>query len=147
MSRIFVDAGPFQALNNEDDQYFTQAGEMMRSIKGKGMVLVTTDYVIDEVYTALLIRAGYQNAMHFDQYLRLGGWEIIFVSQNYFSMAQQIFRRYNKDKRWSFTDCTSYVVMKELKIKTVFTFDEHFKEMGFRLLSSSNNVHPGGGIA
>lgn len=33
-----------------------------------------------------------------------------------------------------FTDCTSYVVMKELGIKLVFTFDEHFRQMGFKLL-------------
>ena len=134
MNRIFVDTGPFQALNNEEDQYFSQTEQRMRSIEGKGMVLVTSDYVIDEAYTALLIRAGYKNAMHFDQYLRRGGWEIIFISQHYFSLAQSIFRRYNKDKRWSFTDCTSYIVMKELKIKTAFTFDVHFKQMGFTLL-------------
>ena len=106
MNHIFIDTGPFQALNNEEDQYFSQTEQRMRSIEGKGMVLITSDYVIDEVYTALLIRAGYKNAMHFDQYLRRGGWEIIFISQHYFSLAQSIFRRYNKDKRWSFTDCT-----------------------------------------
>lgn len=134
MNLIFVDAGPFQALNNEDDEYFNRAEKIMRNLQGKGVQLVTTDYVIDEVYTALLIRAGYRNAMHFDRHLRLDGWRVIFIDLYRFSTAQQIFRRFNKDKRWSFTDCTSYVVMKELKIKTAFTFDEHFKQMGFTLL-------------
>ncbi|WP_448572870.1 hypothetical protein [Trichothermofontia sp.] len=31
----------------------------------------------------------------------------------------------------SFTDCTSYVVMKQHRITEVFTFDHHFSQMGF----------------
>ena len=34
------------------------------------------------------------------------------------------------DKDWSFTDCTSKVVMERLGIQTAFTFDHHFKQFG-----------------
>jgi predicted nucleic acid-binding protein len=60
--------------------------------------------------------------------------DIIHVTSERFVEAQTVFRRYNRDKTWSFTDCTSFAVMKELKIKTVFTFDDHFEQMGFRIL-------------
>ncbi len=30
-----------------------------------------------------------------------------------------------------FTDCVSFVVMWEMRIKESFTFDEHFNQMGF----------------
>ena len=37
------------------------------------------------------------------------------------------------DKDFSFTDCTSFVMMRRLKIVDAFTADHHFEQMGFRL--------------
>lgn len=34
------------------------------------------------------------------------------------------------DKQWSFTDCTSRVVMERLGIQKVFAFDDHFRQFG-----------------
>ena len=45
--------------------------------------------------------------------------------------AWDAFQKYNVDKLWSFTDCTSYAVMKRLNISEVFAFDHHFEQMGF----------------
>ena len=36
-----------------------------------------------------------------------------------------------KDKEWSFTDCTSYVLMKNLAIDIGASFDDHFSQFGF----------------
>jgi predicted nucleic acid-binding protein len=46
-------------------------------------------------------------------------------------LAWEIFARFNVAKEWSFTDCTSYAVMKQLGITEVFAFDHHFTQMGF----------------
>ncbi len=46
-----------------------------------------------------------------------------------------VFEQYNIDKLWSFTDCTSYVIMKDIDITEVFEFDHHFEQMGFIRLS------------
>lgn len=50
------------------------------------------------------------------------------------AQAWSIFAQFNQDKQWSFTDCVSYAVMKELVITEVFTFDHHFSQMGLRRL-------------
>ena len=34
------------------------------------------------------------------------------------------------DKQWSFTDCTSRVVIDRLSLPTAFAFDEHFRQFG-----------------
>lgn len=34
------------------------------------------------------------------------------------------------DKNWSFTDCTSKVVMEQLGVKAAFAFDHHFHQFG-----------------
>jgi predicted nucleic acid-binding protein len=62
---------------------------------------------------------------------------IIWIYEDIAAQTWQIFEQYNKDKQWSFTDCTSYVVMKEQSITEVFTFDHHFSQMGFIRLPGS----------
>jgi predicted nucleic acid-binding protein len=44
--------------------------------------------------------------------------------------ARGLFFRY-RDKDFSFTDCTSFVVMQELKLREVLTTDRHFAQAGF----------------
>lgn len=40
----------------------------------------------------------------------------------------------HEDKRWSLTDCTSFVLMREAKIERAFTLDHNFAEAGFEVL-------------
>lgn len=39
-----------------------------------------------------------------------------------------------RDKPFSFTDCTSFVIMKEQRIRQALTCDEHFAYAGFQVL-------------
>jgi predicted nucleic acid-binding protein len=43
--------------------------------------------------------------------------------------ATDVILRYT-DKGWSFTDCTSFVVMQRLGIRRAFSFDDHFRQFG-----------------
>ena len=54
------------------------------------------------------------------------------MNASLFDDAWTVFERFNKDKSWSFTDCTTYAVMKQMAIAEVFGFDHHFEQMGFR---------------
>jgi predicted nucleic acid-binding protein len=47
--------------------------------------------------------------------------------------AFRIFEKYT-DKRLSFTDCTSFALMKRLGISKAFAFDEDFLAVGFELV-------------
>ena len=47
--------------------------------------------------------------------------------------ARNLFFRY-RDKTYSLTDCTSFVVMQELKLKQVLTTDAHFRQMSFDVI-------------
>jgi predicted nucleic acid-binding protein len=41
--------------------------------------------------------------------------------------------RNRPDKNWSFTDCTSFVVMEEYQMEVAFTLDKHFRQAGFQV--------------
>lgn len=99
--------------------------------------IVTTDYVISETFTLLLTAKGtaYNRIAELNHYLfQSDAIQIEWTTKERFYKTKRLFLKVVKDKLWSFTDCTSYVVMKELGIKTAFTFDAHFTQMGIKLL-------------
>ena len=108
-----------------------------KEIFTKNTAIVTTDYILNEVYTLLLtdIKAGYHRIKKFNEWIfKKQLVQIEWINKQRFILTKELFLKVSKDKRWSFTDCTSYIVMKDLKIKKVFTFDNHFKQMGFEML-------------
>jgi uncharacterized protein len=92
--------------------------------------LITTDYVIDELFTLFKSRGEFKRA------LEIGGSllddsivQIESVLREDFFNAWAIVRRH-RDKNWSFTDCTSLAVMRRLEIAVAFSFDQHFHQFG-----------------
>lgn len=55
--------------------------------------------------------------------------QIARIEEQDFLQAWELFRRYD-DKAWSFTDCTSRVIMERLGIQRAFAFDDHFRQFG-----------------
>ena len=134
---VFVDAGPFRAFVSPRDQSRKKTLNILTKLAKDNVHLITTDYVIDEVFTGLVahIKGGYPYIQKFEkEILQSNILTIEWIGKERFYQTKKFFLKVSKDKQWSFTDCTSYVVMKELKVKTVFTFDDHFQEMGFTLL-------------
>ena len=137
MNGLFVDTAGWMACADEADPAHRRALEARDSALKSGKVLVTTDYVIDETLT--LIRLRLTLAAAEEWWTQLEGssrlrWEWIGVARA--EKARDVFFRY-RDKRYSFTDCTSFVVMKELKLKEALTTDRHFRQMGFEVLPRS----------
>jgi len=99
-----------------------------------GQTLVTTDFVVDETLTLLRLRLGLSAAQTWwqqvDRSSRLR-WERI--DSDRFEKARQLFFQY-RDKDFSFTDCTSFVMMREVRLTHALTTDRHFRQMGFQVL-------------
>lgn len=124
---VFVDAGAFYAAKDSDDANHAAALNFLGSFRGN---LITTNYVIDEAITLARFRAGHRTAVELGQQL----WNeelarIVRVSESDERAAWELFKRYD-DKDFSFTDCTSFVVMHRLGITYAFTFDDHFEQIG-----------------
>ena len=55
------------------------------------------------------------------------------VENDRFERARNLFFQY-RDKDLSFTDYTSFAVMRELRLTTVISTDNHFRQVGFEVL-------------
>ncbi|MBL7184386.1 MAG: type II toxin-antitoxin system VapC family toxin [Anaerolineae bacterium] len=134
MRQIFVDTSAWDAIADGGDPNHDVALLFRDEIAGQCQ-LVVTNYILDELYTLLLMNVGYQRAVDFkgklDVLVEEGVLEVIWVSEDIATEAWAVFERFNVDKQWSFTDCVSYVVMKQRGITEVFAFDDDFAQMGF----------------
>ena len=105
---VFVDTGGWFAYFVRRDADHMAAVDWMRQNR---QPLVTTDYVLDELFTLLKLRESHRvaaaaGAALLDQSVTRLEW----IDDPDFRAAWEVFQQYS-DKGWSFTDCTSKVVM------------------------------------
>lgn len=130
---IFVDTGAFIGRYVEADQHHAEATRGWRRLLEGKVRLFTSNFVIDETATNLARLAGYEFAAAVTAGLitdpRL---EVLRPEQASEIAATRLFRKYASE-RVSFTDCTSFVLMRGAKIRRAFSFDRHFRVAGFEL--------------
>jgi uncharacterized protein len=134
MKKIFIDTGAWDAIEDSGDVNHEAAMIFKDKIDNR-YELITSNYILDETYTLLLRNIGYARTVAFHKQIEMlteaGVLQVIQLSENIIENAWVVFEKFNQDKCWSFTDCASYAVMKDLDIDEVFSFDRHFEQMGF----------------
>lgn len=131
MKGLFVDTAGWVACTDTADPAHNQAAAARDTWLQEGGVLITTDYVADETLTLLRVRLGLGTAEAWWQLVDSSPrvrWEYVDLARA--DKARGFFFRY-RDKEFSFTDCTSFVVMRDLKLREVLTTDHHFAQAGF----------------
>ena len=115
-----------------DPQHGTARSFRDEWLAGAGM-LVSSDFVMDETLTLIRVRLGLDAAERWweqvegSQRVR---WEWIDPARA--EKARYWFFRW-RDKDFSFTDCSSFVLMKERRIRAALTSDHHFVQAGFQM--------------
>ncbi len=132
---ILVDSGAWYALSDPRDRNAALAAAAWNQVRtGAYGRAVATDYVLDETYTLLRMRLGVHAVQAFrDRLVRSGNLRVIRVSERDSEEALDMMVAHD-DKRWSLTDCTSFVLMRQLSIGNAFSFDRNFREAGFRIV-------------
>lgn len=126
IEEIFADTSGFVALGNEDDSLHKQAVAVLSALGP--FKFITTNYVIAETLTRLLYDTHHTNTIAFGEMIFLSkNIEIVYTDRDIEKQAWLLFKRYS-DKRFSF------VLMRERKIKRVFSCDRHFVQMKFENL-------------
>lgn len=130
MRLVFVDTSGIVAAMNARDEHHAEARKVFRSVAEEGCGLVITNYVRAETHALLVARAGRNIALRF---LEDTSWVVEWVSPEDEKRAMDILRTY-RDKTFSLTDATSFVVAGRLGIDTAIAFDQHFRQYGLKVL-------------
>ena len=130
--RIFMDTGAFLALEDESDEHHEEALQFRREALMKEMVeVISTSHILDETLTLIRGRLEIRASIDFSRKIRKSPvMKMLSVSNDSEKKTLDVFERYD-DKTSNFTDCVSFVVMREMGVQEAFTFDRHFVQMGF----------------
>lgn len=129
---VFVDAGPWIALMDTHDQWHEPALRMMNRLRAEGCPLITSNLVLMEAYTGLVGRIQRSAIARLRATVSASSFtRIVRVDAFVEELAWQMFMRYD-DKTVSMVDCTSFAIMEQLRLTEAFTFDRHFKQVGFQ---------------
>ena len=128
---IFVDTGAWVAIADKNDQYSKEASHQYTSLILKKERLITSNLVLVETYNLLSQTLGAGATIKFGNILDSTNLiRIETITEIDWDRGWKILEKYD-DKKFSFTDCTSFALMERLKIKTAFSFDVHFIQYGF----------------
>jgi predicted nucleic acid-binding protein len=128
---IFIDTSGFYALLVRGDDQHDRARHAMRKAAKKKQRFVTTDYVLDEAATLLMARGGSPVIPAlFESVSASKACRVVWMDVERFEKTKVLFIK-NLDRIWSFTDCFSFIVMKDLQLREALSKDAHFRAAGF----------------
>lgn len=131
MERLFVDTSAWFAYVNRDDSNHAAMQEVLRQHQGR---LVTSNYVFDETVTLCRHRLGHAVAARVGAaLLDPTSADLIRIGVEDEHAAWGLFVA-RADKLYSFTDCTSFVLMRRLGLGRSAALDDHFRQEGFSTL-------------
>ncbi|MBI5101651.1 MAG: type II toxin-antitoxin system VapC family toxin [Nitrospirae bacterium] len=128
--KAFCDTSFFFASLSPEDANYKAAGALLEYCKKHNVILYTTWDIISETVTLLRYRANYRMAVTFLDLIKPALF-IIPYDDSVRAEAEKVFRKLSKDKRLSFCDAISYVVIAHLlEGIPCLTFDRDFRSLG-----------------
>lgn len=128
--KAFCDTSFFFASLHADDTHFDRAGVMLEHCVKDTITLYTTHDVVSETATLLRYRASYQTALQFLDVIK-PTLAVVSYDNSVRTAAEEVFKKLARDKRLSYCDAISYIVITQL-LENIpcFTFDRDFRSLG-----------------
>jgi predicted nucleic acid-binding protein len=131
----FIVTSGFYALLDRADTNHTTAVRLFRDLSTAGTRLVLTNFIRAETHALILNRLGHDVADRFLAGLRsVPSNSLARITDEDETAALDLIARY-RDKSFSLTDATSFVVMERLGITHAVSFDDDFRQYGWILLA------------
>ena len=132
--RVFCDTSFFFASLYPKDTNHERAGEILKDALDQEITLWTTWDIVSETITLLLYRFNSKAPIQFLDEIK-PVLNIVYYDDSVRKEAERIFRLFTKDKKLSFCDAISYVIVKTiLKDIVCLSFDEDFINLGLTVI-------------
>jgi predicted nucleic acid-binding protein len=131
MSWQFADTNYYLALLGPRDQHHVVAVAWSQR---ENLRIVTSEFILIELGNFLT--RGHDRTVFVDLNRTIRAdpnTELVPISADLFARALDLFER-RPDKTWSFSDCTSFVIMLDRNLTEALTADQHFVQAGYRAL-------------
>jgi predicted nucleic acid-binding protein len=127
-SNVFVDTSGWAdaVLKNTPDH--AAMGAFYKHCIAQRRPLITSNYVLAEAVALLQARSRASRATIFQlvrKIKQLAHIDIMYIDRAIDDAAWEMLEQY-RDKEWSLTDATSFVIMQRRGIQEAFTSDHHF---------------------
>ncbi len=133
---IFIDTAAFLAVLNANDRFHALARGTWSEILLSDQDLFSSNYVILETTALLQHRFGLEALRLFENDI-LPVVEIVWVDRVIHDQSMSALLAANR-RDLSLVDCTSFIIIRQIGMEKVFTFDAHFREQGFDLIPVNN---------
>ncbi|MBU4320672.1 MAG: PIN domain-containing protein [Thermodesulfovibrionales bacterium] len=130
MSGIFLDTGYLIALLNKKDNLHKAAVEAAEKYHGP---FLTTQLILIELANSLCLPPQKPLAIRMIDKIQADPLTtVIPVTFDRFEKALSLYKK-RTDKSWGMIDCFSFIAMDEFGVKQALTFDEHFRQAGYKV--------------
>lgn len=130
--KVLVDSSAIVALLFANDDNHQAAVDCLRRLTIEGAELLLSNFVLAETYNLLAVRTYPARAR---EWLLRNTWPVERITVADEEEAFRIIERH-ADKDYSYTDATSFALMRRLACDIAFTFDQHFAQFGLRTQST-----------
>jgi len=130
MKHVFADTAYWIALFNSRDQLHTRAMEVSKQFSASR--IVTSDWVLTELLNGFAEGGPNMRSTIGAAVVALRSNTTVTVvpqTRQAFTAALDLYRA-RSDKGWSLTDCSSFLIIRELEIGAELTSDRHFEQAG-----------------
>jgi predicted nucleic acid-binding protein len=126
---VFVDTSAFLAIVGPSDTNHAAASTAWETLTLRGEELIVTNYILLETFALVQRRFGLTILRALQQTV-VPYIQTYWVDASIHALGVVALLAANR-RQLSLVDCTSFQVMRQLGIDTVFAFDEHFAEQQF----------------
>lgn len=132
-NKIFVDADAIVSLAIVADKNHQKAVEINELIQRLKIKTYISNLAMGEAITVISQESGIEVATKVGEEIINGGVIVIYTDRE---QSEKGLVRFSKQtsKNSRFTDVVNMIMMDELKIDTIFSFDKHYLKNGYKLL-------------
>lgn len=129
--KYLVDTSYWCALYDRRDVNHSSAKNIWAILNRSPVKLFITDYIFDETVTVINSRTDNKAGIILGKtLLESKVVTMVRINEELFNSGWELLKTCT-DKKYSFTDCTSFAVIQSFKLGNALAYDHHFTQMGF----------------